>query len=58
MEEKRHLPPKDTRQAKAASPMEHGTPEKVLPVDKGANDDTPHFPFTSFQLIFIIYSIV
>ena len=48
MEEKRHLPPRDTRQAKAASPMEHGAPEKVLPVDKGANDDTPHFLFTSF----------
>ena len=32
--------------------MEHEAPEEELLVDRGTDNDTPHFHFISFQLIF------
>ena len=43
MAEERDLPPGNTRRAKVAPPMEHGAPEEVLPIDKGTDNDIPHF---------------
>ena len=48
MAEERDLPPGDTRRAKVASPMEHRAPEEVLLVDKGTDNNSPHFQFISF----------
>ena len=42
MAEERHLPAGDARQVEVAPPMEHGAPEKILPVDDGMNNNTPH----------------
>ena len=56
MAQKGNLPPRDIGQANVASPMEHRAPEEVLPINKGTNNDTPHFQFISFQLVFTIYS--
>ena len=48
MVEERDLPLRDTRRAKVGSLMEHGAPEELLPVDRGMNNNTPHFQFISF----------
>ena len=48
MADERHLPPEDDRRAEVAPFMEHGAPEKILLVDDGTNNNTPHFQFTSF----------
>ena len=56
MADERDLPPRDARWVKIAPPMEHGAPAEVLPVDNGADNDTPHFQFISFKLIFTIYN--
>ena len=48
MAEEMHLPPGDARWAKVAPPIEHGAPKKILLVDDGMNNNTPHFQFTSF----------
>ena len=48
MAKERHLPPRDARQIEVAPPMEHGVPEKILPVDDDTNNNTSHFQFTSF----------
>ena len=56
MAQEGNLPPGDTRWAKVASPMEHRAPKEVLPIDNGGENDTPHFQFISFSLIFTIYS--
>ena len=33
MTKEKHIPPRDTRQAKAPPSMEHQAPKKVLPVE-------------------------
>ena len=43
MANERHLPPRDARQAEVVPPMEHGAPEKILLVDDGTKNNTPHF---------------
>ena len=48
MADERDLPPRDARWVKIAPPMEHGAPAEVLPVDNGADNDTPHFQFIPF----------
>ena len=48
MAKKRHLPPGDARRTEVAPPMDHGAPEKILLVDNGTKNNTPHFQFTSF----------
>ena len=48
MTQERDLPPRNTGQAKAASPLEHRIPKEVLPVNSSKDDDTPHFQFISF----------
>ena len=48
MTEERHLPPGDARRAEVAPPIEHRAPEKLLPINGGMNNNTPHFQFTSF----------
>jgi len=48
MAKERHLPLGDARQTEVAPPMEHGALEKILPVDNGMKNNTPHFQFTSF----------
>ena len=48
MAKERHLPPRDTRQTEVAPRIEHGAPEKILLVDNGTKNNTPHFQFTSF----------
>ena len=48
MAEERDLPPRDTRWAEVAPPLEHETPEKVLPIDNNMDNNTPHFHFIYF----------
>ena len=48
MAKERHLPPGDARWAKVTPSMEHETPKKILLVDDGTKNNTPHFQFTSF----------
>ena len=48
MADERDLSPRDARCVKVAPPMEYGAPAKVLPVDNGTDNDTPHFQFISF----------
>ena len=43
MAEERHLPLGDARQAEVTPPIEHRAPEKILQVDDGTNNNTPHF---------------
>ena len=37
------MPPGDIGRATVASPMEHGAPEEILPVDSSTKNNTPHF---------------
>ena len=48
MVEERDLPPRDTRRVEVAPPLEHGTPEEVLPIDNSMDNNTSHFHFISF----------
>ena len=43
MANERHLPPRDARRAEVVPPMEYGAPEKILLVDDGMKNNTPHF---------------
>ena len=47
MAKERHQLPGDARQTEIAPLMEHGAPEKILPVDDDMKKKTPHFQFTS-----------
>ena len=53
MVEEGHLPPRDNGRMEASTPMEHGTPLEILPVEMMV-DDLPLFPslfiFTSLPL--------
>ena len=46
MAKEKDLPPGDAKRVELL--MEHGAPEEVLLVDKGMDNDTPHFQFISF----------
>ena len=55
MAEEGHLPPQDAGWTKASTPMEHGAPSKILPVEI-MDDDFPLFPslfnFTATSFLF------
>ena len=48
MAEERDLPLGDTIWVEVAPPLEHGTPEEVLPIDNSMDNNAPHFHFISF----------
>ena len=43
-----NLPPRDTRWAKVAPPVEHRALEEILSVDNDTKNKIPHFQCTSF----------
>ena len=51
MAEEGHLPPRDNGRTEASTPMEHGTPSEILPVEMMV-DDLPYFPIYLFLLVF------
>ena len=55
MAEEGYLPPRDAGWTEASTPMEHGAPSKILPVEI-MDDDFPLFPsllnFTATSFLF------
>ena len=56
MAEEGHIPPRNNRRMETSTPMEHGTPSEILPVEMMV--EFPLFPslfiFTSLSLKFLI----
>ena len=59
MAEEGHIPPRNNGRKEASTPMEHGTPLEILPVEMIV--DFPLFPslfiFTSFFIIIIFFFV-
>ena len=56
MAKERHIPPRDTRWAKATPSMEHRAPEKVLPVESGIRQILNLFKFCYFNLVIATFT--
>ena len=57
MAEERNIPPRNNGRTEALTPMEHGTPSEILPVEMMVDFPLFHslFIFTSLSLKFLIF---
>ena len=55
MEEEGHLPPRDIRWTEASTPMEHGAPSEILPVERQWTMTLPHFPAYLILLLLVFF---